>query len=246
MRAAAPVWIVTGASRGIGAAVARVAAARGAAVALVARGAAVEEVAGDLRGDGTDAFAIRADVADEGATERIVDATVQRLGRVDVLVNNAAIHRGGRLERLGAGAFEEVVAADLVAPFRLCRAAVAHMRPGAAIVNVGSVVGFRGFPGDAPYAAAKAGLAGLTAVLAVELARRGITANVVAPGFTDTELTRALDERTRARIDARIPLGRTATPDEIAEVVAWVAATPYMTGAVVAVDGGLMAALGSR
>jgi NAD(P)-dependent dehydrogenase (short-subunit alcohol dehydrogenase family) len=120
------------------------------------------------------------------------------------------------------------------------------MVDGGAIVNVGSVVGFRGFPGDAPYAAAKMGLAGLTAVLAIELARRAITANLVVPGFVGTQLTAAVDERAGAKIDARIPLGRTAASEEIAEVVWWVAATPYMTGAVVPVDGGLMAALGSR
>jgi 3-oxoacyl-[acyl-carrier protein] reductase len=241
-----PAWIVTGASRGIGAAVARAAAARGAAVVLVARGEALEHVAAELRGAGAAATALREDVTAEGAAERIVEAALERHGRVDVLVNNAAIHRGGRIERLAIEDFDAVVAADLGAPFRLCRAAAPRMRDGGAIINVGSVVGFRGFPGDAPYAAAKMGLAGLTRVLAIELARRGITVNLVVPGFTETELTGALDERARARIDERIPLGRTAATDEIAEVVAWVALTPYMTGAVVPVDGGLMAALGSR
>jgi 3-oxoacyl-[acyl-carrier protein] reductase len=241
-----PAWIVTGASRGIGAAVARAAAARGAAVVLVARGEALEHVAAELRDAGAPATALREDVTAEGAAERIVEAALERHGRVDVLVNNAGIHRGGRIERLAIEDFDAVVAADLGAPFRLCRAAAPRMRDGGAIVNVGSVVGFRGFPGDAPYAAAKMGLAGLTRVLAIELARRGITVNLVVPGFTETELTGALDERARARIDERIPLRRTAATDEIAEVVAWVALTPYMTGAVVPVDGGLMAALGSR
>jgi 3-oxoacyl-[acyl-carrier protein] reductase len=241
-----PAWIVTGASRGIGAAVARAAAARGAAVVLVARGDALEHVAAELRDAGAAATALREDVTADGAAERIVEAALERHGRIDVLVNNAGIHRGGRIERLAIEDFDAVVAADLGAPFRLCRAAAPRMRDGGAIVNVGSVVGFRGFPGDAPYAAAKMGLAGLTRVLAIELARRGITVNLVVPGFTETELTGALDERARARIDERIPLGRTAAAGEIAEVVAWVALTPYMTGAVVPVDGGLMAALGSR
>jgi NAD(P)-dependent dehydrogenase (short-subunit alcohol dehydrogenase family) len=161
-----------------------------------------------------------------------------------VLVNNAATHRGGRIEKLAEGDFEAVVEANLVAPFRLCRAAVAAMEDGAAIVNVGAVVGFRGFPGDAPYGSAKAGLSGLTLVLAVELARRQITVNLVVPGFTETDMTGALDERARDKIISRIPMRRPALAEDVARVVGWVSDTPYMTGAIVPVDGGLMAALG--
>jgi 3-oxoacyl-[acyl-carrier protein] reductase len=240
------VWIVTGASRGIGAAVARAAVERGESVALVARGDGCERVAAELRTVGGRAIAVREDVAADGAAQRIVAATLAEFGRIDVLVNNAGMHRGGRLERLDTDDFDAVLGVNLQGPFRLCRAAAPQMTDGGAIVNVGSVVGFRGFPGDAPYAASKMGAVGLTYVLALELGRRGITANVVVPGFTETELTGALDERAHEDIVRRIPLRRAAQPQEIAEVVAWVAQSRYMTGAVVPVDGGLMAALGSR
>jgi NAD(P)-dependent dehydrogenase (short-subunit alcohol dehydrogenase family) len=237
-------WLITGASRGIGAAIAAAAAARGDRLVLVARGEGVERVAADLASRGVDAHALRVDLtAADGPAEAVAAAT-ERLGGLDVLVNNAAMHRGGRIEKLPDGDFEAVVEANLIAPFRLCREAVKVMDDGSSIVNIGAVVGFRGFPGDAPYGSSKAGLAGLTLVLAIELARRRITVNLVVPGFTETDMTGALDDRARDKILTRIPLRRPAAPAEVAEVVAWVSASPYMTGAIVPVDGGLSAALG--
>jgi 3-oxoacyl-[acyl-carrier protein] reductase len=233
-------WLVTGASGGIGSAIARAAAAGGARVALVARGEQVEALAASLPG----AVAVRADVVADA--EAIVARACDALGGLDVLVNNAGLHRGGRIEKLDPEDFDAAVDVNLRAPFRLCRAAAVRMEAGSAIVNVGSVVGFRGFPGDAPYAASKMGAVGLTYVLAMELARRGITANVVVPGFVETAMTAGLSDRARESLVERIPLGRPAAPEEVAQVVAWVAASTYMTGAVVPVDGGLMAALGSR
>jgi 3-oxoacyl-[acyl-carrier protein] reductase len=120
------------------------------------------------------------------------------------------------------------------------------MEGGGAVVNIGAVVGLRGFPGDSPYGSAKGGLAGLTKVLGVELARDGITVNLVVPGFTDTEMTEGVDDAAKERIVRGIPLRRTAAPVEIARVVHWVADTPYMTGAVIPVDGGLMAGFGTH
>ena len=234
----AKVWLVTGASRGIGEAVARRAAAAGDEVALVARGEAVERVAAELGGIG-----IRADLGDPAALPGVVDAVVARYGRIDVLVNNAGVHRSGKLDRVSLDDFQTVLTTNLVGPFELCRLAVPHMAPGSAIVNIGAVIGFRGFPGDSPYGAANAGLAGLTLVLAVELARTPISVNLIVPGATDTDIFNDVDEVARERLIKRIPMRRMASADEIAAVVQWVAATPYMTGAVIPVDGGMMAGL---
>ena len=232
-------WLITGASRGIGAAIAAVAVGRGDSALLVARGDAVRSVADELG-----AHAAQVDLSAPDGPAAAIAAAQEQLGGLDVLVNNAAIHRGARIEKLPDGDFEAVVETNLIAPYRLCKEAVKVMGEGSAIVNIGAVVGFRGFPGDAPYGSAKAGLAGLTLVLAVELARRQITCNLVVPGFTETEMTGALDERAREKIVTRIPLRRPAEAREVAEVVGWVTATPYMTGAIVPVDGGLSAALG--
>ena len=234
----AKVWLVTGASRGIGEAVARRAAAAGDHVALVARGEAVEGVAAELGGIG-----IRADLGDPSALPGVVDAVVAQYGRIDVLVNNAGVHLAGKLDRVSLDVFQTVLTTNLVGPFELCRLVVPHMAPGSAIVNIGAVVGFRGFPGDSPYGAAKAGLAGLTLVLAVELARTPISVNLIVPGATDTDIFNDVDEVARERLIKRIPMRRMASADEIAAVVQWVAATPYMTGAVIPVDGGMMAGL---
>lgn len=141
-------------------------------MALLARGEEVEELA---RGFGERALGLRADMADTASLERAVEATAERFGRIDVLVNNAAIHRGGQIAERAPDELEEVLRVDLVAPWQLCRLALPHLSEGAAVVNVGAVVGFRGFPGDSLYGAAKAGLAGMTRVLSVELARYGVS-----------------------------------------------------------------------
>ncbi len=232
---------MTGASRGIGWAIAARALAMGDRVALLARSDAVV-AASTAEGS---ALGVVADVTDASSVARAVEDVVSTWGSVDILVNNAGIHRGGRVDRLAPGDWEDVLATNLTAPLTMARSVLPHMGPGSAIVNIGAVVGFRGFPGDAPYGAAKAGLAGLTRVLAVELAPRGIRVNLVVPGFVETEMTGELSERARQLIVERIPLGRTGTPEEIADVVTWVAGSTYMTGSVVATDGGLLAAMGS-
>lgn len=235
-------WLVTGASRGIGRAIAARALAGGSRVALLARSPAVLDAATRA---GPGAMGVQADVTDAASIARAVEEVTSAWGGVDVLVNNAGVHRGGRVDRLQPGDWADVLDTNLTAPLTMTRAVLPHMERGGAIVNIGAVVGFRGFPGDAPYGAAKAGLAGLTRVLAVELARRGIRVNLVVPGFVETEMTGELSERARQLLIDRIPLGRTGTADEIAAVVVWVADSPYMTGSVVATDGGLLAAMGS-
>jgi 3-oxoacyl-[acyl-carrier protein] reductase len=137
-----------------------------------------------------------------------------------------------------------VLTTNLTGAYEVSHAAVPHLAAGAAIINVGAVVGFRGFPGDSAYASAKAGLAGLTRSLAVELAPSGVRVNLVVPGFVDTAMTATVSAAARRRIVAAIPAGRIGTAEEIAEVVLSVARSTYMTGAVVPVDGGLLATFG--
>jgi 3-oxoacyl-[acyl-carrier protein] reductase len=137
-----------------------------------------------------------------------------------------------------------VLATNLTGAFEVCRAVVPKLARGSAIVNVGAVVGLRGFPGDVAYGSAKAGLSGLTQVLAVELAPRGVRVNLVVPGFVDTDMTAGLSDRARKSIVDKIPAGRIGTTAEIAEVIVAVARSTYMTGATVPVDGGLLATFG--
>jgi 3-oxoacyl-[acyl-carrier protein] reductase len=233
---------VTGASRGIGAAVAERAHAAGDRVAVLARSANAEVVAAAY---GDRGLAVLADVTDPESLRAGVAEVAAAWGGVDVLVNNAGVHRGGRATRLDRADWDLVLDTNLTGVFECIRAVLPAMADGSAIVNIGAVVGLRGFPGDSAYAAAKAGLVGLTLALAMELAPRAVRVNVVVPGFTETEMTGGLSERARASITQRIPLGRAATATEIADVVLSVAAASYMTGSVVNVDGGLGAALGS-
>jgi NAD(P)-dependent dehydrogenase (short-subunit alcohol dehydrogenase family) len=233
-------WLITGASRGIGLAVARRAAAAGDRVALVARGPEVEQAARELGGG---ALALRADIARAEALDGLAAEVRSAWGGVDCIVNNAGLHRGGRIGSLAQADWDAVLAVNLTGPFALIRAFDPLLADGGAIVNVGAVVGFRGFPGDSPYGASKAGLAGLTRVLAVEYARRKVRVNLVVPGLVLTEMTAGLSDAATKRLVERIPLGRVGTAEEIAEVIHWVAGSTYMTGAVIPTDGGLLCQL---
>jgi NAD(P)-dependent dehydrogenase (short-subunit alcohol dehydrogenase family) len=231
-------WIVTGSSRGIGLAIARLAARKGYRVAVLARGETVTNIASEL---GERALPIRVDIGDAEATARAIDGIAMRWDGVDVIINNAGLHRGGLLESLPVDHWSEVLQTNLTGPFHIVRAALPHMSSGGSIVNIGAVIGLRGFPGDAPYAASKAGLMGLNQALAIELAPRGIRVNLVIPGMIRTDMTANISERAYRRLVSRIPLGREGTDVEIAEVVHWVAGSTYMTGAIVPADGGLLA-----
>lgn len=235
------IWFITGASRGIGRAIAESALGAGDKVAILARGAEVESVATEL---GSDCMACRADVSDATAVAEAVAAVIAKWSRVDIIVNNAGLHRGGRIGRIALEDWDSVIDVNLRGPVNVIRAADPHLSAGSAIVNVGAVVGFRGFPGDSAYAASKAGLAGLTRALSIEFAARGVTVNLVIPGLVLTEMTSGLSEKALESMRKTIPLGRYGKPGEIAQVVEWVARSRYMTGAFVPVDGGLLSSFG--
>lgn len=230
-------WLVTGASRGIGLAIARIASERGDRVCLVGRSPGIAQVAAAL---GPDAIGICADVTCPDDITRLAREVETRWDGLDVLVNNAGLHRGGTIDRVADEDWDATLATNLTGPMRLIRALLPQIPVGGAVVNVGAVVGFRGFPGDSCYGASKAGLAGLTQVLAAELARRQVRVNMVVPGFVMTEMTATVSERARKTIVNRIPLQRMGQPEEIADVCWWVAGSTYMTGSVIFTDGGLM------
>ncbi len=235
------VWLITGASRGIGLALARQAIAAGDRVAALARGEAVTEIALEL---GDNCLGLRADVSDSDSVEAAVAAVVQAWGGIDVVVNNAGLHRGGRVSKLPQDDWQAVLDTNLTGALGVIRAADPHLRDGASIVNVGAVVGFRGFPGDSAYAASKAGLSGLTRALAIEFAPRGICVNLVIPGLVLTEMTEGLSEKALESMRRIIPMARYGEADEIAEMILSVSRSRYMTGAFIPVDGGLMSSFG--
>ena len=233
-------WVVTGASRGIGRAIAERALAAGDRVCMVARSPAIMDETAAL---GSQAMAVVANVTDPAQMQDCCAQVAEAWGGIDVLVNSAGLHRGGKVDSLAIEDWDATLATNLSGPLHVVRAALRHMGEGGSIVNVGAVVGFRGFPGDSCYGASKAGLAGLTNVLATELARRGIRVNLVVPGFVMTEMTSGISDRARDAIVAKVPLGRMGEASEIAEVCFWVAGSTYMTGSTVFTDGGLMCGL---
>jgi 3-oxoacyl-[acyl-carrier protein] reductase len=236
--------LVTGASRGIGAAIARVLAQDGWPIGVNYRADrdGAEAVVKSITENGGHAVALQADVADPGAADALFGALEEQFeGPVLVLVNNAGISRDDLTPSLGDEEWSSVIETDLNAAFRMTRRALRPMlraRSGR-IVNVSSVVGLRANPGQANYAAAKAGLIALTKTAAVEVARRGVTINAVAPGWIDTDMTASVDQTLLQAVPAR----RAGTPEEVAACVRFLVsdAASYVTGAVLSVDGGLAA-----
>ena len=236
------VWLITGASRGIGFALARRVVGAGDRAVLLARGEGVQAAAEQL---GSNALGVRADVTDRASVQNAVDQALETFGRLDCVVNNAGLHRGGKLGRLALEDWQAVIDTNLTGALNVISCARDHLQTGSAIVNVGAVVGFRGFPGDAAYGASKAGLSGLTRSLAIELARDGIRVNLVIPGLVLTEMTGGLSEKALESMRRTIPMARYGEPEEIAEVIEWVGRSRYMTGAFVPVDGGLLSSFGT-
>ena len=238
------VAIVTGGSRGIGRAIALRLAASGARVLVnyAASAAAAEAVVAEIAAAGGEAMHLQGDVSDPATAEALVKAATERWGRLDVVVNNAGITRDGLLVRMKDEDWRAVLDTDLSSAFYMCRAAGKVMMRARAgrIVNITSVVGLLGNAGQANYAAAKAGLIGLTKSVAKELASRNVLVNAVAPGFIASDMTDAMTEQARAATLTGIPLGRLGAAEEIASLVHWLAAEgSYVTGQVFSVDGGM-------
>ncbi|HEX9645360.1 MAG TPA: 3-oxoacyl-[acyl-carrier-protein] reductase [Acidimicrobiia bacterium] len=241
----ARVALVTGGSRGIGSAIARRLGAAGHTVAVnYAHNAdAAKQVVAAITDGGGSALAVGADVGDEEAVAAMFQAVEEDLGKVEILVNNAGITRDDLLLRMGAEAWDDVLTTNLRSVYLCSRAALRGMvraRWGR-IVSIGSVAGISGNPGQANYAAAKAGIIGFSRSLAKEVGSRGITVNVVAPGFIETDMTAALGEDTVQAAVGSISLGRLGRPDEIASLVGYLASDEagYITGQTIVVDGGL-------
>ncbi|GGC33578.1 beta-ketoacyl-ACP reductase [Siccirubricoccus deserti] len=235
------VALVTGATGGIGAAVAKALHAQGAAVALTGRRTAeLEALAAEL---GERVLVAPADLADPAAPAALVEAVEAGLGGLDILVNNAGFTRDMLALRMGDADWAAVLDVDLTAPFRLARTALRGMmkKRWGRIVSIASIVGVTGNAGQANYAAAKAGLIGMSKSLAQEVATRNVTVNVVAPGFVKTAMTDALGEAQRSKLLERIPAARMGTPEDIAGAVAYLASAEaaWVTGQTLHVNGGM-------
>ena len=233
--------LVTGASGGIGGAIARALHERGAAVALSGtREAPLESLAGEL---GERAHAVPCDLSDTAAVDALPGRASGVLGGLDILVNNAGITRDGLFMRMSDEDWEQVLAVNLTAAFRLSRAVLRPMMKArwGRIVSITSVVGTTGNPGQGNYAAAKAGLAGMSKSLAAEVATRGITVNCVAPGFIETAMTGKLSDEQRQRILGAIPAGRMGAPEDVGAAVVYLASEEagYVTGQTLHVNGGM-------
>ena len=236
---------VTGASRGIGKAIALEMAKNGADVAICysSDGEAAEAVCTEIHALGRDAQAYRCDVSDYQQCSDTVKAAIAHFGRLDVLVNNAGITKDNLLLMMKEEEFDRVIATNLKGAFNMMKHAGAHFlkRKKGTIINLASVSGMMGNAGQANYAAAKAGLIGLTKTAARELAARGITCNAIAPGFITTDMTQQLTDKQRENIIATIPLKRMGQPEDIANLAVFLASplAAYITGEVIKVDGGI-------
>jgi len=237
------VAIVTGSGRGIGKAIALKLAEDGANVVVNDVAETVNAVAEEIKTMSRQALAVVADISSAPDVTRLVDTTIATYGRVDILVNNAGITRDQLLLRMSDEDWDKVLNVNLKSVFLCTRAVLKHMvkQRWGRIVNISSIVGIIGNPGQANYASAKAGIIGFTRTIAKEVASRSITVNAIAPGFIDTEMTQKLPEEWKQQLKSRIPVGYLGTPRDVAEAVVFLASEEarYITGQVLNVDGGM-------
>jgi len=242
------VAIVTGSGRGIGRAIALKLAEVGATIVIndIGEASPVDSVAEEIRAMKRESLAILADVSLSPDVARMVETTINTYGRIDILVNNAGITRDQLLLRMSDEDWDKVINVNLKSVFLCTRAVLRHMikQRWGRIINITSIVGIVGNPGQANYASAKAGIIGFTRTIAREVASRGITANAIAPGFIDTGMTQQLAEKQRQELIRRIPINYLGTPRDVAEAVAFLASEEarYITGQVLNVDGGMAGA----
>ncbi|WP_159544419.1 3-oxoacyl-[acyl-carrier-protein] reductase [Streptococcus halichoeri] len=232
---------ITGSSRGIGLAIAQAFSQKGANVVLNARSAISEELIASVAGPENKVIAISGDVSQEKDAQRMIKEAIDQLGSIDVLVNNAGITNDKLMLRMTQEDFEQVLRVNLTGAFNMTQSVLKPMtkaRQGA-IINISSVVGLMGNVGQANYAASKAGLIGFTKSVAREVAGRGITVNALAPGFIASDMTGVLSEKTQEAILSQIPMKRIGQACEVADLVTYLAAQTYITGQVLAVDGGM-------
>ena len=239
------VAIVTGASRGIGEAIARKFCQEGASVMLCSRSAeSVAAIAESLSGESGNAKSTQADIANKADVEALVDLTLQEFDRVDLLVNNAGITRDALFMRMKDEDWDAVIQTNLTGTAYCMRAVTRPMmrQRGGRIINISSVVGVAGNAGQANYAASKAGIIGLTKSVAKEVGSRGITVNAITPGFITTDMTQKIPETNQQKMLEMIPMGSFGTPEDVAEAALFLAsdAARYITGQAIQVDGGML------
>ncbi len=238
------VAVVTGSSRGIGLAIARTLAKNGCRVVINSRSQErINSIASELQKHGLEITGIGADIQTKEGADQLIQGAIEKWGGVDILVNNAGINRDNLFLRMKEEEWDEVIQTNLKGMFHCTKASIRSMtrKKWGRIINISSVVGLTGNPGQANYSAAKAGIIGFTKTLAQEFGGRNITANVIAPGFIETEMTDQLSEKIKEQMLARIPLQRFGKGEDIAEMVKFLASEEagYITGQVLIVDGGL-------
>ena len=232
---------ITGSSRGIGLAIAHKFASLGANVVLNSRGEISEELLAEFKPYGVKVLAISGDVSDFADAKRMVDQAIEELGSIDVLVNNAGITQATLMLKMTEEDFEKVLKVNLTGAFNMTQSVLKPMikaREGA-IINMSSVVGLMGNIGQANYAASKAGLIGFTKSVAREVANRNVRVNAIAPGMIESDMTAVLSDKVKEAMLAQIPMKQFGQAEQVAEVTAFLASQDYLTGQVIAIDGGL-------